>query len=216
MTLFIVPAALIESWWNPNSQVDWLAKKDGLSYSLMFHVVLAGLAWAGFLLFFIIGLQFTTTVEASVLVTTSPLMLVLYFRLTGKNVSWAEFCGVLMAMIGILFSTLHASLQNYLLSIWYSKAPGKLSRMAYELSTQDLQGNSSNIHTILENTPSWGLELLGSLLCLASAASEVMGLLNRVEIKKYVPLFQVDDLIRNFGDRWIILICHVYLCFFFY
>lgn len=210
MTLFMIPAALAERWWSPANEIEWFERKEDLAYPIAIHVIFAGLSWTGYLLFWIIALQFTSTVQASVLVTTSPLMLVAYYRLSGTvKVSREEFGGVLLATTGILLATLHSSIHDYLATFLFSYFRNRDHTdrlLLYPLNSngrtivfgrfqRNLSGDVSSAPMLDSATPGesggWELEVLGTLLCLCSAASEVAGLLNRVKIKKYVPLLQV-------------------------
>ena len=186
MVIFLLPAAFLERisisnislTTNYNQNVSWLAKMPDLSYPLFVHIGIAGLAWAGNLLCWIIALQYTTTVQASVLTSTHPLMLVIYFYISGTStVSLLEWIGVLLVFLGIIAAAFHAYIHDQLINI-------------VTFSTHQASHHNSDPLVNNTNVP-WYLEALGVILCLISSACEVIVLLNRKTLKKYVPLMQV-------------------------
>ena len=67
MTIFLVPLGILEAVLLHRSgvaPVDWLGKKPNLRYPVIVHVLIAGVAWAGNVLFWVIGLQYTSTVRS--------------------------------------------------------------------------------------------------------------------------------------------------------
>lgn len=178
MVIFLIPAAIIErNFSSIRNRIDWLEKKPDLQYPLFVHTFFAGLAWTGNLVCWIIALQYTTTVQASILTSTHPLMLVLYFSVTGVCVvSRLEWIGVIVAFIGIILASLHVYMHRLL--------SGGVGGMGSDDST----GKTPMEKSI--SSESWHLEMVGVVLCLLSSANEVVVLLNRSKIKKYVPLMQ--------------------------
>lgn len=83
-------------------KVDWFEKKPDLDYTVAMHVVIAALAWATNLLFWIVSLQYTTTVRASLVASLHPLILVFYLHFTTGNVSKYEWLGVCISIGGLL------------------------------------------------------------------------------------------------------------------
>lgn len=105
-------------------------------------------------------MQFTSTFKASLIACTHPLMLCLWFKITGKPVSLLEMLGVLVSFSGLCLSCV----------------PDLLHQSADDHQTAAAGGGMR--------------EAMGILLCFAAAACEVAVLFNRIETKKHVPLFQ--------------------------
>jgi len=160
MSFFLVPMAVLESL-APSKKVAWLETRPGLPYPIIVHIIFSGLAWAGNLLTWIIGLQFTTTFKASLIACTHPLMLCLWLRITGKPVSLLEMLGVLVSFSGLCLSCV----------------PDLLQQSASDGGQQAVAVGGFK-------------EAIGILLCFIAAACEVAVLFNRIETKKHVPLFQ--------------------------
>lgn len=111
--IFLIPLAFCEYWYDPvNNQVDWFVKKPDLRYSVITHVCFAGLSWAGNLLFWVIGLQYTSTFMASVISCSYPVLLVFWLQVYGIRVSWLEVIGVWVAFVGMIVSCLPDALYN--------------------------------------------------------------------------------------------------------
>jgi len=86
MCIFLIPLAIIERVSNKMNKVEWFSKKSDLNYSILTHVIIAGIAWCVNLLFWVEGLRYTTTVRASIICGTHPLMLIIYLSLKGINI----------------------------------------------------------------------------------------------------------------------------------
>ena len=109
MVLFLMPLAWIEHKSDTTKKIGWLEVKPDLTHPLWIHVFIAGLGWAGNLIFWVIGLQYTTTVRASLLSTTYPIMLVGVLSFKGIPISLLEKFGVFIAMIGLMVTTISAN-----------------------------------------------------------------------------------------------------------
>jgi drug/metabolite transporter (DMT)-like permease len=169
MIIFLIPLAILESWSDRNKRVDWFGYKPDLPYPVIIHTIFSGLAWAGNLLCWIVGLQFTTTFKASLIACTHPLMLVLYLKCRGIYVSYMSMFGVIFAFSGLIIS-------NY---------PDLYQEMHQSTSSSDTTTSTTN------NTAGFGGQILGISLCFLAAACEVVILFNRIATTKYVPLMQV-------------------------
>jgi len=77
-----------------------------LPFPLVVHVIYSGVMWAGNLLFWIVGLQYTTTFKASVVANLHPILLVMSLAAGGTAVSCLEWVGVLVSFGGILLISL--------------------------------------------------------------------------------------------------------------
>jgi len=73
-----------------------------LPFPLVVHVIFSGVMWSGNLLFWIVGLQYTTTFKASVVANVHPILLVVSLAVGGTSVSFLEWLGVLVSFGGIL------------------------------------------------------------------------------------------------------------------
>ena len=76
-------------------------------------MIISGVAWTGNLLCWIEGLEFTSTVRASVFANVHPLMLVIFFRVSGSFISRLEWLGVTVVMLGILLSACRDEFQKF-------------------------------------------------------------------------------------------------------
>ena len=99
MCIFLIPLALLERC-NKASQISWFSINPDLNYSTFVHCIIAGVAWCLNLLFWVEGLRYTSTVRASIICGTHPLMLLLYLFIRGVKVSYYEWFGIILAMIG--------------------------------------------------------------------------------------------------------------------
>ena len=109
MVLFLAPLAWIEHQSTTTKTIGWFEIKPNLTYPLWIHVFIAGLGWAGNLIFWVVGLSFTTTVRASLLSTTYPIMLVGVLSIKGIPISFLEKLGIAVAVIGLMVTTLSAN-----------------------------------------------------------------------------------------------------------
>ena len=99
MSIFLIPLAIAERCKKAN-QIDWFTTNTDLNYSIFVHTVISGFAWCANLLFWVEGLRYTTTVRASIICGTHPLMLIIYLFIKGVRVSYLEWGGIFMAMLG--------------------------------------------------------------------------------------------------------------------
>lgn len=107
MSIFLAPVALAETYMDPRNKVEWFQKKPDLSYPVIVHVIFSGLSWSGLMLFWIVGMQYTSTFLAAILATSDPILLVIILRLQGTEVSRLEMIGVAVAFCGMIISCLH-------------------------------------------------------------------------------------------------------------
>jgi drug/metabolite transporter (DMT)-like permease len=165
MLIFLIPLGIAESVLMPEGKVEWFARKPGLPYQVYVHILFASIYWAANLTCWIEGLKFVSTVTASLLASTHPLMLVIYLRFVGQPVSKIEVVGMLIALFGIVVT----SSTGYFRA---SETDDSLERGKYE------------VHPTIPE------EIFGCILCLLAAAAEVGVIVNRAVTKKYVPLMQ--------------------------
>lgn len=170
MAIILIPLAFIEARYF-NHPWHWLTyeRKPDLKYPVAWYILAAGAAWALNLTCWIIGLEYTTTVRASIFSGMHPLMLVFYMFLSGKPVSMYEWCGVLLSFLGLLFIALFSEGLLYKAVLGSSHRGGKTS---------------------VANDQSW----IGDLLCLLASAAEVVVIVNRDRTKQYVPVIQYTAL----------------------
>eukprot|EP01040_Poterioochromonas_malhamensis_P009902 gene9902-10759_t len=164
MILTLLPFAVIERFANKDNQVTFTSYKPDLPYPLFVHMFIAGTFWAGGLLLWVLGLRFISTYKASVIATCHPILLVVFLRLTGKEVSMYEWVGVFVAFSGVLVS----NFSNF------------------------IEGDSAEDPTMaadMSKVPIH-LQMVGFFLCILAAASEVGVIINRIKTRKYVPLLQ--------------------------
>lgn len=102
MSLILLPIAMIESKYD--NSVEWFANKSDLQYKIYIHVLIAGLAWAVNLVAWISGLEFTTTVHASLFASLHPLVLVVYIRVIGEYITYFEWTGIFVALLGVIIA----------------------------------------------------------------------------------------------------------------
>lgn len=166
MSIFLVPLAWLEKCLSPpEAAVDWFGKKQDLPFSVFIHVVYAGLAWGGNVVLWVIALQYTSSVHASLITSTQPMILCIYYQIVGIHISKTEWLGMLLAIAGIVIASM-------------SKA---------------LSGGEDSDHdeNVIVHSNSVREEILGDALCLLSAVFEVFILINRNKVKPYVPLMMV-------------------------
>lgn len=165
MIIFLIPLGIAESVIIPEGNVQWFARKPGLPYQVYVHIIFASIYWAANLICWIEGLKFVSTVTASLLASTHPLMLVIYLRFVGQPVSAIEVVGVLVALVGIVVTS----------STGYFRA---------DVTDDSLEHGKYEVHPTIPE------EIFGCILCLLAAAAEVGVIINRAVTKKYVPLMQ--------------------------
>jgi drug/metabolite transporter (DMT)-like permease len=101
MLFFLIPIAFIE-YLQTGKYIEYFARKPELPYPIYVHVLFAGLGWSGTLLFWINGLDFISTVQASLFVNLHPLLMVLYLYFTGSKLSFYDWFGVFLALSGMV------------------------------------------------------------------------------------------------------------------
>lgn len=106
MLPFLLPLAMIEYYTKKDKRVAWFGRKPDLKYPVIVHIIFSGLAWAGNLLSWIVGLQYTTTFKASLIACSHPLMLALWLLIRGDKVPALSLIGVVVAFSGLLLSNL--------------------------------------------------------------------------------------------------------------
>lgn len=166
MLIFLIPLALIEILKN-GEYIHYFDRKDDLPYQIYIHVIFGGIGWAGTLLFWINGLNYISTVRASLFVNLHPLLMVIYLYFNGGNLSFFDWGGVFLALIGLVIIN------------------GE--ELYHEFSSNSNNDNSGGD----EITSNLTTQIFGSFLCFLAACSEFAVLVNRKKIKKYVPLMQV-------------------------
>lgn len=155
MILFLSPIALIERYSEPQNCVDYFASKPDLPFRIIWHVMIAGVAWALNLLLWVSGIEYTSTVRANIFACLYPLMLVIWLHFTSvetERPNKLEWLGTIVALCGVITVS---------------------ARSLISATSGSLEG-----------------EAIGDLLCTGAAAAEVLVILNRFRIKKYVPLWQ--------------------------
>lgn len=173
MCVFLIPLAWLLEWQKGSPPIGWSEVHPGMKYPLWVHLFFAGLGWAGSLMFWIEGLRLTTTVHASVLATTYPLMLVVVLSLGGVPISILEKVGVITAMVGLVITSFAAAPPSIIVQlIGMSGGVSSISSWASLSTVDDAR-----------------LYLLGDTLCLMSAVCETAVILNRQQTRVYVPLF---------------------------
>ena len=101
MVLFFIPIVWFE--YNYVSKgTNLFSIPAGFDYSIIVYVVIASLGWSCSLLMWIVALQYTTTVQASLFASLDPVILVFYIYCTVGNVNKYEWIGVAVAVIGCL------------------------------------------------------------------------------------------------------------------
>ena len=164
MALILIPLALVEARYrNPR---EWLTleRKPEHKYSLPVYILVAGAAWAVNLVCWIVGLEYTTTVRASIFAGMHPLMLLMYYYWTGKKVSLYEWVGVTVSFCGLVFIVVFSD------GLLYKAVLG---------SSHRVRGGGGDP----EGDQAW----IGDLLCLLASAAEVVVIVNRDATKGHVP-----------------------------
>eukprot|EP01031_Cornospumella_fuschlensis_P031212 gene31212-37721_t len=182
MVLTLLPLAIWEAR-RSGGKVDWWKKKPGLQFPVIVHVLISGLAWAANLLFWIVGLQYISTFKASVIASSHPVLLVVAMRLSGQHVSLLEAAGVAVAFLGMFMSEYRGDSAE-------PQADGRDEHL--RLSSMFLHAHASSSAAALPTEPHvpFHLQLFGLFLCLLAAGGEVVVIMNRIQTRPYVPLFQ--------------------------
>jgi drug/metabolite transporter (DMT)-like permease len=168
MSIFLIPLAWIEKCLSPpEAAVDWFGKKPDLPFSVFVHVLYAGAAWGGNVVLWVVALKYTSSVHASLITSTQPMILCIYYQIIGIHISRTEWLGMLLSMSGIAIASM-----------------SKLLPGGHE-SDQD--------EDVIVHSNSVKEEILGDALCLLSAVFEVFILINRNKVKPYVPLMMVSE-----------------------
>ena len=111
MCIWLAPLAILENF--TVESVDWFQYKPDLKFPVFVHVIIAGIAWVGNIMSWVEGLQYTSTVRASLFANLHPLMLVVVLSCTGVKVSYLEWLGVLVVIVGIFVSAAHGLLSIF-------------------------------------------------------------------------------------------------------
>lgn len=166
MVLTLIPMAFIETYFYP--PWGWLTwkKREGLQFPLYVYIAIAGLAWSVNLSAWVIGLQYTTTVRASIFAGSHPLLLVLYYHFKGDKVTIWEWSGVFVSFFGLLFIALFGD--------------GLFMEIFKGTTSYSRKG-------VAEPT---GREVFGDLICLISACAEVVVIVNRHHTRQLVAPLQ--------------------------
>src|SRR3569623_2067189 len=86
MSIWLTPFAVIEALKSsPEMRMTWFTKYPDLPFPVYVLVLFAGIVWAGNLLTWISGLQFTTTVRAALFCNLHPLIMVVVLYLAGMK-----------------------------------------------------------------------------------------------------------------------------------
>lgn len=101
MLFFLVPISIAE-YLRIGQSIQYFDRKPDLPYQVYVHVIFAGLLWSGSLLFWINGLHFITVVRASLFINLHPLLMVFYLYFTGGELFLFDWCGVFLAIGGMI------------------------------------------------------------------------------------------------------------------
>jgi drug/metabolite transporter (DMT)-like permease len=102
MVIFLVPLGILEWIVLPRADaVDWMGKKPDLPFPIFVHVLFAGFAWGGNVVLWVVALQYTSTVHASLITSTQPMILSIYYQCIGQPVSGLEWLGIFVCSLGI-------------------------------------------------------------------------------------------------------------------
>jgi drug/metabolite transporter (DMT)-like permease len=107
MALVLFPAALVEyrCLSTEAKQRMWQFQNEDSRISLPWLVVGCGITWAGNLLSWAYALEYLTTTISSIVTNSTPIIMVIYYRMTGVNVSVMEWIGVFGAFAGMCLAT---------------------------------------------------------------------------------------------------------------
>lgn len=107
MAIWLLPFTLLESFLSKKEdRVPWFEYRPGLRFPVVIHVLIAGFLWAGNLMTWVVGLQYTSTVRASLFSSLHPLMLVVILYFNGTKASYLEWIGIIVSILGIAISSL--------------------------------------------------------------------------------------------------------------
>lgn len=163
MVFFLFPIAYFE-YLQTGKTIQYFDKKDDLPYSVYIHVLFGGIGWSGTLLFWINGLNYLSTVRASLFVNLHPLIMVFYLYFIGIKLTLFDWFGVFIALSGMII-------------------------ISYEALKDEFFNNNNTEINDEKNTLT--NQIIGTFLCLLAACCEFSVIINRKKIKKYVPLMQV-------------------------
>lgn len=114
MCIFLVPLGVLEWYFLPRSQaVDWFGTKPDLPFPIIFHVLFAGLSWGGNVVLWVVALQYTTTVHASIIQGTQPMIVSVYYQCIGQPISSLEWLGIFFCIVGMFISSLTKSFTRH-------------------------------------------------------------------------------------------------------
>lgn len=163
MIIFLIPLAILEAVRNPKARIRWFDRKPDLDYQVYVHILIAGVGWSMNLLLWIVSLQYISTVKASLISNLHPLLMVVILYYQGSPVGVMDWTGVFIAIVGVgILGT-----------------PGFLNEHS---SSSESESNDEAIPL--------SYQLFGAALCFLAAIGELIVILNRNQIKKYVPLMQ--------------------------
>lgn len=176
MVICLLPISVCE-YYSIGHAIEWRAHKPDLEYPIYGHVIIAGLGWSMNVLFWIVALEYTTTVKATLIANMHPLLLVLYIYFIGDHVAMLDWIGVIVSVIGVI--TMGG--KDISSSIFHHGHHSHESSSS--VSSPD--GKEDQIH----QGPY--MEIFGFVLAGIACVGELIVILNRKKIKKYVPLMQV-------------------------
>lgn len=104
MCVFLIPIIYYQRQNSNNPRVEWTRIYENLEYPYIFYIVLDSIAWSINVLTWCFGVKYTTTVRASLFASTHPLMLVVTMYISGHDVHWLEWVGVLVILAGTCYS----------------------------------------------------------------------------------------------------------------
>ena len=138
MLLFFIPIVWFE--YNYISKgTSLLSTPAGLDHSVLFYIVVASFGWSCSLLMWIVALQYTTTVQASLFASLDPVILVLYLYFTTGNVNQFEWIGVAVAVTGCIVAVVDGA----------SEPEGTSAKPAHYVVFGDLLCLVANLATVL-------------------------------------------------------------------
>ncbi len=122
MLVFLIVPALIEHFYVTPAATRWafMKPKPG-EWNVLWVMLLQSMCWATSLSLWVVGLQYTTTVRASLFSSTYPIWLLLWVRFgTGVRVSIGEFAGVGICFCGVVVSMyVSVCLRGFLIFSYY-------------------------------------------------------------------------------------------------
>lgn len=163
MLIFLVPIAIAEYIFSDKKRIPWFDKLPELPFSLIIHVLIAGIGWSGSLILWTFSLRYVTTVLASLCYATQPLILAVVYYCRGTMISSYEWTGVVVASIGILIASLKGLYAAYFGD----------------------EAESASAHNAIY------MQVFGASLSIIAGICGILNIVYRSEQKKYIPLFLV-------------------------